>query len=109
MCLPRHREWNEQMKPSELLKQKGWTQDAYARDKNGEPIGHLDCEATCFCALGAIKRCYGISDGSTGKEVFNILSKYLGFRGKLDNILIWNDSKDRSAEQVISAFEAIGQ
>lgn len=47
------------MKIKDLLTDKSkWTQYTEARDKNNNPIYASNKEATKFCLLGAIKRCY---------------------------------------------------
>lgn len=47
------------MKAHELLSEpEKWTQFAYARDKDGNPIPVTAPEATCFCLLGALRKCY---------------------------------------------------
>ena len=38
---------------ADILEQ-GWTQDALARDAQGNEVNPLSTEATCWCAIGAI-------------------------------------------------------
>ena len=46
-------------KAVERLVLSGWTQEALARDENGEPLDPCDPEACCWCMTGAI---FKISD-----------------------------------------------
>ena len=47
------------MKAWELLSDKSkWTKRAFARGGNGEAVDARSEEATCWCTLGAIQRCY---------------------------------------------------
>lgn len=47
------------MKAWELLSDKSkWTKRAFARGGNGEVVDARSEEATCWCTLGAIQRCY---------------------------------------------------
>lgn len=34
----------------------GWTQDCFARDKDGQSIDYTNSDAVCFCAEGALHR-----------------------------------------------------
>lgn len=38
---------------------KHWTRQTFARDKFNLPIGTSHPEATCFCGMGAVRRCGG--------------------------------------------------
>jgi hypothetical protein len=47
------------MKAHQLLSEpEKWTQFAYARDKDGHPTQVTAPEATRFCMLGALRKCY---------------------------------------------------
>lgn len=47
------------MKAYELLADKSkWTQHAFARDAQGEECSSISSTAVCWCAIGAINRCY---------------------------------------------------
>ncbi len=39
-----------------LEKPHRWTKDAYAADKNGNPIDARSEQAQCFCIMGAVQR-----------------------------------------------------
>jgi len=46
------------MKVSQFLNETNWTQGAAARNQSGEPVAPGSPDATCFCLLGAMRRCY---------------------------------------------------
>lgn len=51
------------------LIEKGWTQRAFARTEEGVAVVTLDEKATCFCAIGAIRRAAYELDGSKTASV----------------------------------------
>lgn len=47
------------MKIRELFSDESkWTQNSYARDKNGDATSYNDSDAVCFCLAGALFLCY---------------------------------------------------
>ncbi len=90
------------MKPSELLKKKGWCQYIGAKDKNGDPADYDSKEAVAFCLTIAIMKCY--KQGSS--QMFNKFRNVNNI-GTM-SLVIWNDKKGRTKEQVIKALEKAG-
>lgn len=91
------------MKPSELLRKKGWCQHVYAEDVNGYRVDINSSHATKFCITGAIQFCYDVDP-----------LKMLGLFEKLSDIVrqplpFWNDNKQRQAIEVIALLESIGE
>jgi hypothetical protein len=77
----------------------GWTQDSYAKDKYGKSTAPTMRDATCFCALGAIKRAkaeLGLDEfDSVGTVLFKVVGGY---------IPEWNDDPRRTQAEVVDAF-----
>lgn len=91
-----------------LIEQPGkWTQGAFARAANGNPIGPLSPNATCWCAYGAIGRATG--DGWPAVEAvgaFGCSVPNPDGRPQRDAIAIWNDAPERTAAEVAAALRA---
>lgn len=87
-----------------LLETKGWTQDAFARDANGMGIKSHEESAVCFCTIGALNRVSGENVvrrlDTEGNKAYEYLRDSIGGWG----IAEWNDSYDRTKEDVISAL-----
>jgi hypothetical protein len=87
------------MKAHELLNDASkWTKEAFARNAEGKECSPQNHSATCFCLLGAVRRCY--ADGiecSIKQEKIRVAVKKIsdGFR-----TTDWNDHKDRTFEDV---------
>jgi len=76
----------------------GWTQRAWAKDKNGKFVSEGDPTAVCWCLSGALslaKERLGASE-----EVFvgayNLLSRRSGCR-----VVMFNDAPERTKEEVL--------
>ena len=109
-----------QLKPSDYIRQ-GFTKGALGRDENGECVGFNVKHAVSFCATGAICAAYrrGSSKNIKVSEKLRIFiaqnypdcNNYL--RGVIDHEYIsiptWNNQPERTQEEVIQAFEAIGE
>lgn len=54
-----------------LSKPKAWTKGAFARDKNGVPVGYLSNkeEAVSYCLLGALTKCATDDEKATSTKV----------------------------------------
>jgi len=104
----------EIMKPSEVLRAarelisvpERWTQGAFARAANGNPIGCLTDNATCFCSSGAILRgapnCYD----HIRAAAFDTLEWAMGVRQDSDeNIATFNDAEGRTHAEVLERFD----
>lgn len=90
------------MKPSEILEQYGWTQGYFARDKSGMTMPSMSPYATCFCAVGAIKR----SDFPTGSSL-DVLREHIG-AASVEDVYRWNDAPGRTKDEVIAVLKACG-
>lgn len=84
---------------------RGWTQGAFARNREGIRQQATEPGGVCWCAVGAI-------EASTSCEILResaveALSRVVrsvgeGCRGR---VYMWNDSPRRSRHQVIAAFD----
>lgn len=77
-----------------------WTKGWNARNGNYTPVSYNDSAACCWCLMGAIYLC-----SSTNKSVdttLELIRKELGLAPRWANadITSWNDSKDRSFQDV---------
>jgi hypothetical protein len=90
-----------------LIAEKGWTQDAYARDAKGRNslTEGFDGDPVCFCADGAIRWATHMHQGR--EEARCLLNKAIGnervFSGY--DAWKWNDTPGRTKEEVLSAFD----
>lgn len=76
------------MKAWELLEDpKKWTTGAYARLEDGQTCSSYNPAATCWCTLGAIRKCYPHEQLSS---VLTTLSNHVRF------IPEWNDASDHA-------------
>lgn len=89
------------MKPSELLRQKGWCQGQSALSQEGIVVDATDPRAVRFCAFGAIEK----SLGAVNTDDERVGSLYADIAGSLVD---WNDKKGRTAEEVIAKLEEFG-
>lgn len=93
------------MKIHELLSSPDkWTKGCLARDKEGNRLFSTDPNAVCWCFLGAMQMCYrGLS------KRIDVMCKVSDRIGELspnkeqgfDSIHKWNDSPERTYEDVI--------
>jgi hypothetical protein len=84
---------------------KGWTQGNYARNVTGSECDYDSLEATCWCAMGAIRAAYRVN--FEGITALNCLLKIISAPHNY-NIVDWNDSPNRTHAEVIEAFEKAG-
>lgn len=85
-----------------------WTRGTMARvGVRGRHVDSKDADATCFCALGALRR--AASSGSEFEEVRYLLGRAIGSLGAGKRIALYNDRKGcktkRHAE-ILAAFDA---
>lgn len=92
------------MKPSELLRKKGWCQYAYAEDINGHRSNIHSPYATKFCITGAIQFCYEDIDPLKMLGLFEKLTEIVK-----ESLPCWNDRQQRQAIEVIALLESIGE
>ena len=81
------------MKVKELLTDETkWTKRVFARTAGGFRVSPTNKDATCWCLLGAIERCY------PGSQYCAIRDKVIGFLQY--PISLWNDSPNRTFKDV---------
>lgn len=85
-----------------LLREKGWTQNEYARDGEGRPCDPNSPEAVCFCALGAIRR--STLDRRAMRKAIDLIKKASKHPNGID---VWNDETGRTADEVIDLLEEL--
>lgn len=93
------------MKPSQLLRERGWCQQANFKDEKGLVLV-LPYNPTIipsyFCAQGAICYCYEY------KKHGIIYFKYFAeLKKRIDCITLWNDHPERTKEEVIAMLEEV--
>lgn len=84
------------------LIEKGWTQDAYARDADGAACSVNDDRATCFCMNGAVMRVAGIYRENDALMVFTALGSAAGVTRYSHH---WNDAPGRTQAEVLALFD----
>lgn len=91
---------------------KGWAQQTFARDSNGNMCFWASEQAESFCSIGAIYR--AIDFGKTLNsflciDVIGAVAKHmpLGYETELgENLTRYNDTKGRRKEEILDAFDA---
>lgn len=92
---------------ADLLEPAGaWTQDAEARDADGNdidvfPMGEVEHEAVCFCAAGAIHRVSRVHYTRCPGHQF--LTGIVGF------IPDWNDAPERTQAEVVQTLRTAAE
>lgn len=76
-----------------------WTQGALAETKIGRRIGPTENNATCWCALGAIRKAGGYESDYNPAALS--LGAYL-----FAPIADWNDAPERTQEEVVAMLRA---
>lgn len=87
-----------------LLESKGWTQQASARDSNGDDVSYYDEEAVCYCILGALDKVNNqpvarAGLDSEGNKAYTHLKATIG-----GMIAQWNDQEGQTKENVIKTI-----
>ena len=90
-----------------------WTQGVFARDQNGKSVCPDDPSATCWCLMGAILYIFKRENMATYKHVLDVcLNKInpLPTKGEwsVRSMIDWNDSPERSHEDVVELLENTG-
>lgn len=91
---------------------KGWAQQTFARDSNGNMCYWASEQAETFCSIGAIYR--AIDFGKTlnsflGIDVIGAVAKHmpLGYETEIgENLTRFNDAKGRKKEEILEAFDS---
>lgn len=86
------------MKIKELFNdKKKWTQYHSARDSKGFPCKPTASAAVCWCLSGAIQRCYPHEWRKIDRRLIVDVNDYIS----------WNDSPDRTFEEVKALVEKL--
>ena len=101
------------MKAWELISEAGcWTRLVAARNLQGEPVHEDSADATCWCAIGAIAKCYKTATGQEG--AMYKLCRYLqtvlhiprrGYDMDHDVVARWNDDRKRTQAEVVGTLK----
>jgi len=90
------------MKIRELLDSpEKWTKQWYAYNKEGRRTNCSDDDATCWCLMGAVAKCYG-SNIKEEKQIIQLLNKETG-----GNVVEWNDNPERKFDEVKALVERL--
>lgn len=97
------------MRPSEVLEQKGWTQNFYARNCNNEPVDADSPSAVKFCLLGSLKFCNMKEKSLTDNQYHSIL-RYITDKFKRERNYDWstgyiNDFVLENQEQAVALMK----
>lgn len=83
-----------------------WTQTAFARDRDGEPINADSEAAISWCSAGALEASKG---GKTRWRAQNHLKSAISTSERSFvsewSVLTWNDNPDRTQKEVLAAFD----
>ena len=83
------------------LIEKGWTQDALARDAEGQDVYPKNSDACQWCATGAIWAVVGISQAYL--DAFDMIDNLV--RDNYEDIGYFNDAPDTTQADVIKLFD----
>ena len=86
-----------------IEKEENWTQNAYARNAEGEKVAGDSSSAVCWCSLGAFDKVSQGAVNSTWTDAVGILSYVSG-----DSIATFNDSHTH-AQVMVWWDEAIAE
>lgn len=90
----------DKLREARKLIERGWCQDAYALDANGDEIRENDPSAVCWCASGALLVDLNHPDPIVHRA-------RMMFRRAIKNDFIpgWNDRPGRTQAEVLAAFD----
>ena len=86
-----------------LIEEKGWTQNAFARDAEGNLVPSWSGAATCYCASGALRAVAPLADQRA--DARRVLRDQFATPGGDRSIPNWNDHPDQTAENVVATFD----
>lgn len=87
----------------QLLIDKGWTQEAFARGPSGGPLVSRNPLATCYCGIGAIGAAgYGAAPARYDAE--DALAKAAGVK-EVEDFFDFNDAPGRTVDEVLAVFD----
>lgn len=88
-----------------LASPSSWTKGEVARTEDGRPTWVDDPQATCFCAIGAIRRAIFVLHGRFMQlRIPTQVLCALGFDEP--DCMDWNDDPDRTHAEVLALFDA---
>lgn len=91
------------LKEARALVERGWTQNAMARDEYGAVVDYQDDAATCFCMNGAMWRAawpFRARHSAGYIMAEDVLRHVVG-----GNYAHWNDAPERTQGEIIDAFD----
>lgn len=91
----------EHLRKMRELLAKGWTQGAWARDENGNPVSELSPAARSFCILGAR---YRVCQDTSGKIKLDAIF-IAAVEFNLSSIKSWNDDPKRTQPEVLAFID----
>ena len=101
----------DNLKAVRALIAKGWTQDWYARDRDGESVAPHDSAATCYCLTGAV---FAIQKGSSldtngrrdeREDLHAALRATLRDNNSSNSLTDFNDAKGRTRAEVLALID----
>lgn len=87
----------------QLLVDKGWTQEAFARDTTGDKVRAWAGEARCFCGIGAIRAAVG--GIQPGEPACYALADAIGAKDCYEDFFEFNDAPGRTVDEVLAVFD----
>lgn len=88
----------------------GWTQGCFAKDATGAQVNPEASEATCWCAVGAVRASMGpayriaMIDGRAHAELYEAIAS-VGAVDSGDAIVEFNDKAGRTQVEVLDLFD----
>ncbi len=84
-----------------VMLERGWTQNACARDSAGNEVDELSLKAVSFDALGALTRAGRDAKVEARHEAISHLRAGIGFKSLGD----WNDEPGRTQAEVLALVD----
>lgn len=95
-------------KAAELLQEKGWSQDAFARNESGDIVCYCDTSAVSFCTIGSLRKAVYVLGGSWFAEPYaDARTEVMQEIGM--TIPEWNDRDDQTKENVIATLKRVAE
>ena len=91
---------------ADLIERTGWTQEYFARQKNGLACDMLSDDAVCFCirgAIGAVTFSHPHAYSEIGETAQRMVADRVGLKYSCE-IGKWNNHPLRTKEEVIAAL-----
>ena len=77
--------------------ERGWTQDAFARNEYGEQVPSRAPEAVSWCLTGACNY-------DTAGDNWDCVAPFLRTATGWNSMVLWNDHPDRTKQEVLDAL-----